>query len=114
MWLRVALAFELGAVNDIVACIRLHESNMTSDPLLMDEHLQVVIDNFYARPNIPLDCLGLRSAAKSRAKVRAAVFASRRRQFKLAIKFCLQALRHDRSNIDAYYLFARSLLRKAG
>lgn len=112
MWLRVAAVYSLGAVNDIVACIRVHGNNMTSNAALMDKYFQIVVDMFFQQ-HVCDEVARLRSSAKSRAKVRAAVFAGRGGTYRLSARFCLQALHYDPRNIDAYYLLMRSLLRQA-
>jgi glycosyltransferase involved in cell wall biosynthesis len=112
MWLRIGRHFSFGVVNSTVAQIRVHQTNMTSDPYLMDRYLQIVLDKFYKRCGQDEKLLRLERHARSRARLVAGVFAIRRRNFSAARRLALKALMEDMSNFDAYILMGKSLLQR--
>lgn len=78
MWLRLAVAgCEMGCVAQPVSLYRFHRDQMTRDGRQMTTATFTVLDNFFARPDLPPDWEAMKGRAYSRAHLRAAAQAYR-------------------------------------
>lgn len=97
MWLRLALAgCKMGYVAQPVSLYRFHRDQMTRDGRQMTTATFAVLDNFFARPELPPAWQGMRARAYSRAHLRAAAQAYRVPEATAEAKqHMLQAVQHD-------------------
>lgn len=78
MWLRLALAgCQMGYVAQPVSLYRFHREQMTRDGRQMTTATFAVLDNFFARPDLPPTWQDMKARAYSRAHLRAAAQAYR-------------------------------------
>lgn len=111
MWLRIARRYDCAAVQEPVACVRLHNNNLTSVSVLFEKELQAVLDKFYRQPGLDPDLMRLRRKACSKAKLAAASLASKRGKFTRAAVLSAGSLLKNPFDLDASFLFIKSLMR---
>lgn len=107
MWLRIACHAQFAAVQEPIAKLRLHSSNMTSDSKRMEIGLQTVVNKFFSNPELPRDIRVLKRKATAGAYFHSAVFYLRNGKRNPAISRLVRTIILDPTWPDPYIVLAR-------
>ncbi len=114
MWLRIAQFADFDCIDQPLAKIRLHGSNITCDPGQMEKGLFAVIEKFYSDESLSSELKLLKSRAMAGAHRDSANFYFRSGQYEQAFAHLITAIRLVPTWCEGYqfmgYLFYRILL----
>ena len=109
VWLRLARVTRFDYVDEPLATIRLHSSNMMRETDRMESSMTRVIRRFYADTTLSPSIRGLESRAWATAYLTLAKLALRARRRRLAAQYLLRAIRNQPFWLDPYIVLSRTI-----
>src|SRR5262245_30229906 len=112
LWLRIARAAQFDVVDEPLARIRLHSSNMMRGTARMEAALTQVIDRLYRDPGLPAEVRPLEPRARAAASLALGKLAMRGGMRRLGARYLLRSIRYRPTWPDPYIALVRGLARR--